>query len=119
MARTVFFMALLLALFIQSPAWADGITELGASQIGDNTAIAVEYDINKYNRTITLSSSLPDISVLPSTGSDTAQRIRHNLENRTYWTVHYIPRDRKNTDGALAVFIDSKTGAILGIYTEK
>ena len=119
MARCVFFTALLLALFIQAPAWADGITELGASQIGDNTAIAVDYDINKYDRTITLSSGAPDNAVLPSTGSETAQRIRHNLENHTYWTVHYLPRDRKYAGGALAVFIDSKTGATPGIYTEK
>jgi len=119
MARCVFFAALLLALFIQAPAWANGISELGASQIGDNTAIAVDYDINKYDRTITLSSGVPDTGVLPSTGSETAQRIRHNLENHTYWTVHYLPRDRKHADGVLAVFIDSKTGAILGIYTEK
>ena len=115
-----FFLAPLAVLFIfvSSNAAANGISELGASQIGDNTAIAVDYDVNEYDRTITL-FSVPDNGILPATGSETAQRVRRNLENHTYWGVHYLPKDRKKGDGALAVFIDSTTGAILGIYTEK
>lgn len=119
MGRINFFIALLAILLIPALAWASGITQLGASQIGDNTAIAVDYDLEQYDRTITL-FDVPDNGILPAgSASETVQRIRHNLENHTYWAVHYLPRDRKHGDGELAVFIDSKTGAILGIYTEK
>jgi hypothetical protein len=119
MSRIKFFIALLAVLFIPALAWANGITQLGASQIGDNTAIAVDYDLKQYDRTITL-FDVPENGILSITStSETVQRIRHNLMNHTYWAVHYLPKDRKRGDGELAVFIDSKTGAILGIYTEK
>lgn len=118
MSRIFFLIALLATLF---PAFASAtqITQVGASQIGDNTAIAVDYDLKKYDRTITL-FDVPENGILPAgSDSETVQRLRHNLENHTYWAVHYLPKDRKHGDGELAVFIDSKTGAILGIYTEK
>lgn len=119
MGRIRYFIALLAILFIPVSAWAEGITQLGASRIGDNTAIAVDYDLKQYDRTITL-FNVPDNDILPvGSTSETVQRLRHNLLNHTYWAVHYIPKDRKRGDGELAVFIDSKTGAILGIYTEK
>lgn len=119
MGRIKFFIALLAFLFFPAHIWASGITQVGASQIGDNTAIAVDYDLKQYDRTITL-FNVPDNGILPvGSASETVQRLRHNLLNHTYWAVHYIPKDRKHGDGELAVFIDSKTGAILGIYTEK
>ncbi|CAG1065112.1 hypothetical protein BAC1_00689 [uncultured bacterium] len=119
MGRTRIFIALLAFLFIPAKAWANGITMLGASQIGDNTAVAIDYDLKDYNRTITL-FDVPDNDALPSgSNSETVQRLRGNLVNHTYWAVRYLPKDRKHGDGKLAVFIDSKTGAILGIYTEK
>lgn len=119
MGRIKFFIALLASLFIPALAWANGITQVGASQIGDNTAIAVDYDLKQYDRKITLFDA-PENGILPAgSASEPVQRIRHNLVNHTYWAVHYLPKDRKHGDGELAVFIDSKTGAILGIYTEK
>lgn len=119
MGRTKTFIALLAFLLIPAKAWANGITMLGASQIGDNTAVAIDYDLKEYNRTITLFDA-PDNDALPSgSNSETVQRLRQNLVNHTYWAVRYLPKDRKRGDGELAVFIDSKTGAILGIYTEK
>lgn len=119
MGKIKFFIALLAFLFIPAWAWAEGITQVGASQIGDNTAIAVDYDLKKYDRTITL-FDVPENGILPAdSASETVQRLRHNLLNHIYWAVHYLPKDRKHSDGELAVFIDSKTGAILGIYTEK
>lgn len=119
MGRIKFFTALLAFLFIPAYVWASGITQVGASQIGDNTAIAIDYDLKQYDRKITL-FDVPDNGILPAgSASETIQRLRHNLLNHTYWAVHYIPKDRKYGDGELAVFIDSKTGAILGIYTEK
>jgi len=119
-----FFLALAASLFIFMAAVSTGsspvgISEQGASRIGDNTVKAIDHDLDRYDRTTTLFSG-PENGILPEApGSETVQRIRHNLENHTYWGVHYIPKSRKKGDGALAVFIDSKTGAILGIYTEK
>lgn len=119
-----FFLAFAASLFIFMPSasmgsHAEGISEQGASQIGDNTVKAIDHDLDRYDRTTTLFSS-PENGILPEApGSETVQRVRRNLENHTYWGVHYIPKNRRKGDGALAVFIDSRTGAILGIYTEK
>jgi hypothetical protein len=119
MDRIKFFIALLAVLLVPAWAWANGITELGASNIGDNTAIAIDFDLKHYNRTVTL-FDVPENSALPAgSASETVQRIRQNLVNHTYWAVHYVPKNRKNGEGEFAVFIDSKTGSILGIYTEK
>lgn len=119
MGKMKFFIALLAFLLIPALAWATPITQVGASQIGDNTAVAIDYDLKQYDRTITL-FDVPENGILPAGSAlESVQRIRHNLLNHTYWAVHYLPKDRKHGDGELAVFIDSKTGAILGIYTEK
>lgn len=110
---------LLALLALASSARAEGISALGASQIGDNTARAIDYDPDRYDREISLFHDL-DNGILPAgSPSETVQRLRHSLLNHTYWVVHYTPRDRKGGDGELAVFVDSKTGAILGIYTGK
>jgi len=119
-----FFLALPAALFIfmassSIGSYSEGISEQGAAQIGDNTVKAIDHDLSRYDRTIALFRS-PENGILPEApGSETVQRVRRNLENHTYWGVHYLPKSRKKGDGELAVFIDSKTGAILGIYTEK
>jgi hypothetical protein len=119
MGRTIIYIALLAFLLVPAKAWANGITMLGASQIGDNTALAIDYDLKDYNRTVTLFDA-PDNDALPAgSSSETVQRLRGNLVNHTYWAVRYLPKDRKRAAGELAVFVDSKTGAILGIYTEK
>lgn len=110
--------ALLALLLIPAFAWADAITQLGASQIGDNTAKAIHYNPQHFNRTITLFEG-PENNILPAgNDSETVQRIKQRLANHTYWAVHYQPKDRNNHD-ELAVFIDSNTGAILGIYKNK
>lgn len=119
-----FFLAFAASLIIFMPSASMGsspvgISEQGASRIGDNTVKAIDHDLDSYDRTTTLFSSTENGILPPPPGSETVQRIRHNLENHTYWGVHYIPKSRRKGDGALAVFIDSRTGAILGIYTEK
>lgn len=97
----------------------EGISEQGAAQIGDNTVKAIDHDLDRYDRSVALFSGSENGILPPPPGSETVQRVRRNLENHTYWGVHYLPKSRKKGDGELAVFIDSKTGAILGIYTEK
>lgn len=112
--------AITLLAFVLIPvfAWADAITQLGASQIGDNTAKAIHFDPQHFNRTITLFES-PENNILPAgDDSELVQRIRQRLVNHTYWAVHYLPKEQK-LGGDLAVFIDSSTGAILGIYKGK
>lgn len=112
-----YWMALLAVLLVPALAWAgaDAITPLGASQIGDNAVRAVHHDPEMYDRTIALFDT-PENGILPAHGeSEPVRLIRLKLANHTYWAVHYHPKDKK--DGELAVFIDSGTGAILGIYT--
>lgn len=111
---------MLALLVLASSARAEGISELSASQIGDNTVKAIYYDPDRYDRKTTLFHG-QDNGILPTgSSSETIQRLRHSLLNHTYGAVHYTPRDdRKTGDGELAVFVDSKTGAILGIYTGK
>lgn len=118
MGRLRYLVALLAVLLIPIWARAEAITELGASQIGDNTVKAIHYDLELFDRTITLFEG-PENNILPK-GSDSepVQLIKQRLANRTYWAVHYVPKDRKHHD-ELAVFIDSSTGIILGIYTGK
>lgn len=119
MGRIKFVIALLVVLLIPLWAWADAdvITQLGASQIGDNTAKAIHYDPQLFNRTIALFEG-PENNILPSgSDSESVQRIRHRLAGHTYWAVHYLPKDGNENRDELAVFIDSHTGAILGIYT--
>lgn len=117
MKRLKYYIAVLAALVIPALASAHEITELGASQIGDNAVKAIDYELERFDRTITLFES-PDNNILPQGSvSETVQRLRHRLENHTYWAVHYLPKNRKHRGDELAVFIDSTTGAILGIYT--
>lgn len=119
MDRLKYLMVVLAAIVLPAWAWAssEGITLLGASQIGDNAAKAIHYDVEHFERTITLFES-PENGILPKgAASEPVQRLRHRLENHTYWAVHYQPKDRKNHGDELAIFIDSTTGAILGIYT--
>ncbi|CAG0946614.1 hypothetical protein ANRL1_03139 [Anaerolineae bacterium] len=111
--------ALALLLLAAPVVRAQGITMLGASQIGDNTAVAIDYDLEDYDRKITLFHDLENGILPPGSSSENIQRLRRSLLNHSSWAVHYVPKDRKHGDGELAVFVDSKTGAILGIYTEK
>lgn len=116
--RLKYFIAVLALLVLPARAWAssDAISQLGASQIGDNAAKAIHYDLGRFDRTITLFESSENNILPQGSASEAVQRLKNRLVNHTYWAVHYLPKDSKRGD-ELAVFIDSTTGAILGIYT--
>lgn len=118
MGRIGIIMALLAALVAPVPARAEAITQVGAAQIGDNTVKAIDHNLDRFDKTVTLFDT-PENNALPANSeSETVHRIRHKLANHHYWAVRYVPRDQRE-DHEISVFIDSTTGAILGIYMGK
>jgi hypothetical protein len=85
--------------------------------VANRVAISAGYQIDRMKTTADESNSEWNqlLCLLPNDPSDKAlERIKKRLSGREYWAIYYEPVETNRFGGDLFVFVDKRTGKVIG-----